>query len=277
MPKKAIARADSFAEDDEDEVETVRPPRPAMPMNEADRVMTDGTLPSERYISPKILLEQEKARAHALEEALVQARAAGQALAADGSIIVHDFQLTPSGLIAPEQVSYEAWEQVGHLLFRLEGSIQWLIGDWLLYGEQVQWGETSDIAKSLGREAQTLYHYKSICQVFEFCRRRQNLSFGHHDAVRGLPTSEQDHALDHAEAHHLSVAAFRKWLRGEQPSPALPASSALTFRSLSGDLDKFMQIDPAKAKPQEREQAETAYHHMAQSLQEYRQKWGIEE
>src|SRR5687767_11563397 len=71
-------------------------------------------------------------------------------LVQDGTLVVHDFQFTPTGLIAPENFSEEVWKQIGILLFKLEGSIQWLIGDWLAYGEDVKWGDIPYIAKLMG-------------------------------------------------------------------------------------------------------------------------------
>lgn len=256
MPRKVIDRADMFEADDDELEGTEMAPssRPYMPMDEADRVR-NNQFPTAPHISPKVLLEQEKARTQQLEFDLAQAKAAGQVLASDGTINVHNFQLTPSGMIAPEEARFEDWEQVGHLLFRLEGSIQWLVGDWLLYGEQVKWGETDEIAKALGRETQTLYHYKSICLAFEFCRRRQNLTFGHHEGVRRLSHEDQERALDYAEQEGLSVAAFRKWLKGPTPDdiPALPAGVFIeTPKPALSGLEKLAQRDPSTYKPKDK-------------------------
>lgn len=194
----------------------------------------------------------------------------------DGSLLVHGFQLSPTGLIAPESVNFESWEQVGHLLFRLEGSIQWLIGDWLLYGDQVEWGKTDEIAQALGREAQTLYHYKSICQTFEFCRRRQNLSFGHHDAVRGLSIEEQDASLNHAEAEGLSVSAFRKWLRAQaqQGTPSLSSSLDYDFDTPSRGFKKFWGRDPSTLKPKERAEVIGYMTELERLLADYKRRMG---
>ncbi len=140
--------------------------------------------------------------------------------ASNSTLMVHDFQLTPTGLIAPEQVSYEAWAQLGHLIFRLEGSIQWLIGDWLAYGVELRYGEMPKIAEQFGRDEKTLHNYKQICQKVESTRRRVDLSFGHHEAVQGLSPSQQISALAYAAEKGLSVADFRKWLRGSKPALA---------------------------------------------------------
>jgi hypothetical protein len=250
MPRKVIDRADHFDDDDELEGTDIVPSsRPYMPMSEADAVR-NGQFPTTRHPPAKELLEQ----VVSLQEQLVQAKAAGQVLGAEGTINVYNFQLTPSGMIAPDGARFEDWEQVGHLLFRLEGSIQWLVGDWLLYGEQVKWGETDEIAKALGRETQTLYHYKSICLAFEFCRRRQNLTFGHHEAVRRLSHEDQERALDYAEQEGVSVAAFRKWLKGsvEEDAPALPTGLFIeTPRPALSGLEKLAQRDPSTLKPKQ--------------------------
>jgi hypothetical protein len=66
---------------------------------------------------------------------------AGLTVASDGTIQIGKFTLTAKGLIADESVVFEEWQQLGELLQRFEASIQWLIGDWMAYGDR-HWGQT---------------------------------------------------------------------------------------------------------------------------------------
>lgn len=196
----------------------------------------------------------------------------------DGNLVVEGFQFSPIGLVAPEQFSEETWQQIGILLFRLEGSIQWLIGDWIVYGGQVGWGDLPYLAEKLGRSLQTLYNYSSVARAVEYYRRREELSFGHHDAVTKLEPDAQDAALAFAAENKLSVAAFRKWIKeqqGEAELPALPVDEPTTFKQLSGNLDKLYEVDPERAKPQQRIQASVAYQLAAERLENFRRKWGL--
>lgn len=185
-----------------------------------------------------------------LAEQLQRQGATGLAVQGD-AIMVHGFQLTPNGLLAPQDVDRETWEQVGSLLHRLEGSIQWLIGDWLVYGENLAYGELQARVEAAGHNYQTIRNYMVVCRAFELYRRRYNLSFGHYHAAASLPEDQQDQALTYAQENNLSVAAFRKLVRqaidGQAETPALPASNLPVLKPLMTEFKKLMQRDPVQA------------------------------
>ena len=54
--------------------------------------------------------------------------------------------------------------------------------------------------EATGKEAQTLMHAASVAGKVEICRRRQNLSWSHHQEVASLLPAEQDKWLDMAES-----------------------------------------------------------------------------
>ena len=120
-------------------------------------------------------------------------------VADDGSIQAYDYRMTEVGL-DPETMSLdrENWQLLGQLLFRFDKSIQWLIGDWLLYGENNKWGETAIIAEEMGYEVKTLYDYKYVAQNVNFSVRTENLSFGHHKLVAHLDAEDQHYWLERA-------------------------------------------------------------------------------
>jgi hypothetical protein len=253
MPKKVIDRADMFGSDDDEMegTEMVPSSRPYMPMDEADAVR-NNQFPTTRHVSPKVLLEQEKARREELETELAQARAAGQALASDGTIVVQGFQLTPTGLMAPQTVSPDAWVDVGRLLAKLEGSLQWLVGDWLVYGEAIQWGDIPALAQELGFAVQTLYDYASVSRKVQFSIRIENLSFAHHRLVMSMTPDYQSYALQFAAHQKYSVAAMRKWIKlgmpeegllDEQEQPALLAAAPVVkdreWDNLRSDVERI--------------------------------------
>lgn len=170
-------------------------------------------------------------------------------LVQDGSLMVQGFQFTPTGLITPESFSEESWQQIGLLLFKLEGSLQWLIGDWLVYGVDLHYGDIAQIAAALGRDSATLHNYASVSRNVEFSLRSENLSYNHHVLIAPLPSPRQLEALIYATEHHLSVAAFRQWLKGE--SPKLPAGGmAPDIVSISREIKHLMGQDLSHFKPQ---------------------------
>ena len=148
----------------------------------------------------------------------------------DGSIRAYDYRLTSVGL-DPNTLSdiKDHWEQLGRFLFRLDHSIQWLIGDWLLHGESNQWGKHEEIADKLGYEVKTLYDYRYVARNVHFSVRTEKLSFGHHKLVAHLQTKEQvqwlrkaatgDTNKETGQAHPWSISRLRNELL------ALPAPS----------------------------------------------------
>jgi hypothetical protein len=196
----------------------------------------------------------------------------------DGTLVVQGFQLSPTGLIPPENFSEASWEQIGSLLFKLEGSIQWLIGDWLAYGVDLRYGDIRKLAEELLRDENTLSNYKMVCQGVEFPRRRGNLSFGHHEVVYAYTPEEQDYYLHYAEygeEKKLSVSRFRAWVkeqRGQNANTRL-LPPALRFKAIGKEMDKFMDRDPSTAKPGERETALSYAAQMRTWLEAYEKKW----
>lgn len=113
------------------------------------------------------------------------------------------FTLTSLGLQADSSPTLEEWQRAGDILARGNGTLQWAIGDWLLYGEERRdWGDGyKDAIVRFGRKYQTLLNLKSVAKAFPFSRRRENLSWAHHAEVVGLSLEDQVRLLDEAGPH----------------------------------------------------------------------------
>lgn len=143
----------------------------------------------------------------------------GIVAAPDGSMQIGHFTLKPTGLVADAQATPEEWEQVGSVLQRLEGSIQWLIGDWFLYAER-QWGSTYEaVAHATGYSYDTLKDYAYVARNVELSVRTDKLSFGHHKLVASLEPNAQAEALQWAVDQNASISQFRKALNPDAPTP----------------------------------------------------------
>jgi hypothetical protein len=164
--------------------------------------------------------EELKGQLAQLQEMLAT-RASGLAVQ-DGGLVIYDFQFTPTGLVAPEGMTKESWEQIGFLLFKLEGSIQWLIGDWLVYGADLSYGDIKQIAEAMGRDEQTFYNLMTTCRAVESYRRRELVSFAHHSEVTKMTPEFQSWALEFAERVRFNVKQFRKWIKLGMPETGLP-------------------------------------------------------
>jgi hypothetical protein len=170
-----------------------------------------------------------------------------QLIMRDNQIQVGAFTLTSNGLEMSGEAGQEEWGKLGDLLFRLEGSIQWLIGDWLAYGDNLAYGDLKARVEATGRDYNTVRNYMVVCRAFELSRRRYNLSFGHYQAAASLETEEmQDEALAYAQQEKLSVAAFRKAIHGEQP-PALSSGEMVDLKPFSDKFKTLMKRDRSQA------------------------------
>lgn len=117
--------------------------------------------------------------------------------------------MTENSLTFSKDLTFAEWESVGVELFRVNAAWQWWVGDWLNYGER-KYGQTYEQALSMtGKSIQTLMNVKSVAAEFETSRRREVLSWSHHEACQALPKEQQDKVLDEAENNRLS----RNWVR----------------------------------------------------------------
>lgn len=125
-------------------------------------------------------------------------------------IAKYEFRMQATGMVANGKPDFEQWLDFGRGLWKLRTSVQWSIGDWLIYGEMV-YGEM--YAQAL---VQTRYTYgalanmASVARAFESSRRRENLSWSHHEAVKSLSEDMQDELLDKAERQELGRDDLRE-------------------------------------------------------------------
>lgn len=150
----------------------------------------------------------------------------------DGAIQFGAFRLTRRGISSAVAVDVSEWQRLGSVLFRLEQSIQWLIGDWILYGEHTYGRTYEQIASETGYEKTSLYQYKYVAEKVDFSIRIENLSFGHHQLVAGKSKDEQRHWLELAEREGWSVARLRAEINA---LPSLPP----TVRPLTDRANKL--------------------------------------
>jgi hypothetical protein len=130
----------------------------------------------------------------------------------------------PMGLELPRQTSYQRWLSIGHHLAAAASSSAWCLGDWLVFGERQFEGRYRDAIEQTSLEYKTLRNYAWVARKFAPIRRHDDLSFGHHAELAGLPEPEQDFWLRKAAAlgwsrnllRHELQASLRE--RGEEQS-----------------------------------------------------------
>lgn len=135
--------------------------------------------------------------------------------------------VTDVGMEFPADLSYLDWRQVGLALGRMERAVQWWTGDWVRFGEAAYGEMYSQALDATERDYGTLRNYVWVAERFDLSRRRDKLTFGHHQEVASDPPDVADAWLDRAEAEGLSVMDLRAARKRARvlvaPVAALPA------------------------------------------------------
>lgn len=172
------------------------------------------------------------------------------------------WRLTATGLSLPEDTPLPACLEMAAALDVMEGAVQWWRGDlWLFmdrpYGEFASQAAHDELKDSTGTAYSTWMHCSTVASAFQFCRRRQNLTWKHHAEVAKLDDSLADQWLDAAEQGdrngRWSAARLRReidraerigvlpWEEAELPI-ALPDSEEC--RVLVGDFRQALAFLP---------------------------------
>lgn len=137
-------------------------------------------------------------------------------------------ELTPTGWIAPTQMNFEQWVNIGRTIGEIDNSVNWWVGDWLLTGER-KWGSRYlQAVHVLGWNEQRLMDTAYVARNVPPAQRKANLSWSHHKAI--APYSDepekQEEYLTTAEAEGLSVNEFRVVVLEAEGKP-LPRNGCL--------------------------------------------------
>jgi hypothetical protein len=125
-------------------------------------------------------------------------------------------------LLLPANLTEDDWQVVGETLGSFETSASWWIGDWWAHGE-ARYGQRTAIVQDEGWQGPSLQRCKNCAYVarrFKRSRRRDLLSFTHHEEVAALNEVDADALLDWAEeilatGRRCSVRELRAegWIR----------------------------------------------------------------
>jgi hypothetical protein len=121
--------------------------------------------------------------------------------------------VTRVGLVIPNGLPYDGWEQAGERIVGVMDSSAWCLGDWVVYGESQYADRYRTAVERMGLEYQTIRNYAWVARRFDKSRRRPALSFQHHAEVASLSAKEQEVWLTRAEHLGWSRNELRKKLR----------------------------------------------------------------
>lgn len=123
--------------------------------------------------------------------------------------------VTETALELPGGLSFEDWEQTGETLGRIGRACQWWIGDWLNYGERAYGEKYTEAIEVTGYELGTLKNLAWVAARVERSRRRDVLSWSHHQEIAALGPADQERWLTSAEANGWSKGQLRKQINAE--------------------------------------------------------------
>jgi hypothetical protein len=137
------------------------------------------------------------------------------------------------GVLLHHELPFDEWQKLGQHLQAQTSKLAWAWGDWWLYGAH-RYGERMQLVngnKWHGPSFKTLANHASVCRKFETSRRREVLSFTHHQAVAALEPAVADQLLDLAQKRKWSAHVLRDRVaeitRPAASPPSPPAASPL--------------------------------------------------
>jgi len=125
------------------------------------------------------------------------------------------------------ELSFADWLAQGHKLGHMGRSAGWWIGDWLRYGNTAYGERYVRAARVTGYDVQTLMNMVYVASRFPISRRRENLSWSHHEALAALDPDEQDNWLDQAADHKWAVSDLRTMRRSSRNGHSCSAQRSL--------------------------------------------------
>jgi N6-adenosine-specific RNA methylase IME4 len=110
-------------------------------------------------------------------------------------------ELTPTSWQLPTKMDEDQWIVAGLCLQRIEGAVQWWLGDWWAYGKHA-YGERKALFGEGGPLAdmnlRTVEDYGYVANNVKTTERSVDLTWFHHRQVASLPPAKQREWLDRA-------------------------------------------------------------------------------
>ncbi len=128
------------------------------------------------------------------------------------------------GLVLKPGLSYDEWKGVGKTISRMAGSVMWLLGDWLAYGQAAYHGlegfkrmendRYAMVAEDTGFSEQRLRNAKWVCSAVDLSRRRDKLTMSHAEEIVGRSAPGQfDYWIDRVVKEGIPAKKLREMLR----------------------------------------------------------------
>ena len=119
--------------------------------------------------------------------------------------------ITRNGITFREDTPFETYIQIGKDLSRVSNDVQFIIGDWILFGKKSYGEKYKDALVVTGLDYSTLRDYASAANRIPLASRNPNLDFSHHRTVAKVKDPEKRaYWLRTAEEKHMPVTLLKK-------------------------------------------------------------------
>lgn len=125
------------------------------------------------------------------------------------------YRITNSGLVISGEMSHEEWAALGQRLALYANAVSWAIGDWVIYGQDREWGATSRFREAMAHTERT---YESVLQAASVARafppesRRVDVSWSHHREALRLPKRLRQMGIETAAREKWSKRMFAEYI-----------------------------------------------------------------
>jgi len=137
-----------------------------------------------------------------------------------------DIEVTPLGLRFQGEPDFKKWSALGLKIGQALRSMEFVIGDWLVYGEQhfkSSGGRPPNCdyeaaIRATGLDYQQLRIYAHVSRRVTLLSRNNKVSWTHHRAVAKLPPEKQKHWIDLAanSEERISVRRLRTSINADR-------------------------------------------------------------
>lgn len=166
-----------------------------------------------------------------------------------GRMVFAGVELTPTGLIFPDELAQPDADALLNILLQMDGSIAWMLGDMLAYQER-RWGVTyQQIAEHTGRDISTLRDYNYVATNVKVSLRNDKLTWTHHKVVAPKNADAQQRWLNAAIENGWSAAELRREMAAFYRDPvdeSADADAPIVSPAFREALDKLRTLTPRR-------------------------------
>lgn len=134
----------------------------------------------------------------------------------NGQLVSPKCKFNKSGLEIDQAISYNEWFELGGFLKKVEGAVQFWIGDWINFGEKNFGEKYTQALEATDYEYGTLRNFTYTAKMVDLSRRHDNLTFQHHTEVIKLEPEKQKEFLDLAEENEWSSRELKQKIQENQ-------------------------------------------------------------